>query len=248
MKRLLVVLIFLVSFNGLMYADVLTDKAMRKISRDTRTYISGESRAATEQDAYDQAMESLSSQISKYMKEKYGETPDAVYLTELSSLYQRLDNRIAENRYRVMIYVKKSDIKPMGSISNAVVLTKNENDTYEAISPTDVKQIVVKDTVTVVDVVEVPLDPTISLLIQHTSKSTFIQALTNLSNENKIGNAAKFPLSDFEDFYVAIIDSFDNVVLYAHVVNGKWLNVANGIEITPNEYKQYSAYWFTLPK
>lgn len=246
MKRLILLLTIIAFFSVSIHADVLIDKAMSKISHDTRIYISGEYRAATEQEAYDGALELLSSRISQYMEEKYGGFPDAVYLTEMSSMYQRLETRISENRYRVMLYVKKSDLKPLGNSTNAVVLAKNDDDTYHVI-PTNVPQtIIVRDTVTVVDAVEVPIAPPVSVLMQHRTRKSLTSALTKMVEDKHIESAAKFPLSRLSDFYVAIIDSSDQVLLIAHVVDGIWVNLANGTEFDPIDYKDCSAYWFTL--
>lgn len=246
MKRFLFAFIALwsVSFT---FADALTDKTMSKIRQDIKTYIWAEDRATTEQEAYDNAMRDLSAQIADYMKAQYGETPDAVYLSDLSSIYQRLSSHRDGSRYHVMLYVKKSDLKPMRNADNAVVLAKNEQNTYEPIPTAKPEPIVVTDTVTVVNVVEKPLNPTVSRIMSCDTKDALSATLTQLRKENKLSGAAVYPLSN--DYYLAIVSPSDHVIAYIHVVDGEWTDLSSGKKVSPYAYKiGFTAYWFTLPK
>ena len=246
MKRLLFAFILLWSM-GFAFADVLTDKTMSKISRDTKTYISADCRATTEQEAYDNAMKELSAQIADYMKSQYGESPDAVYLSDVSSIYQRLSSYLDGSRYRVLLYVKKSDLKPMGNNDNAVVLAKNEQDSYEPIPPVKSEPIVVTDTVTVVNVVEVPLNPTVSRIMSCDTDDSLAKVLTQLCKEGEISQAAAYPLAN--DYYLAIVSPSNNIIAYIHIVDGKWTDLTTGKKVSPYAYSiGFTAYWFTLPK
>lgn len=179
MERKQLFLIFLIlAVNCGIHADIITERAMSKIARDRRAYISAECRAATEQEAYDKAFADLSRQIASFLKESEGGSPDAVYLPEVSSMYQRLDSRISDNRYRVFLYVKKADLKPLGNSASAMVLAKTESETYEPVSTSRPDSVVIRDTITQVEVVEVPMAPVISSLTAVKDKDSFIASLT----------------------------------------------------------------------
>ena len=244
MKRFLLVFSTLLTLF-LAFADALTDKTMSKISRDTKTYISAECRAQTEQEAYEKALENLSMQISDYMKEHYGALSDAVYLSEVSSLYQRLSSHSEGSRYRVMLYVKKDNLKPMGNKDSALVLAKNDNDNYEAIPMVTHEPIIIRDTVTVVNVVEKPLHPIVSMIMACDTKDAFSTMLTQLRKENKISGAAVYPLSN--DYYIAIVSATNKIETFIHVMDNEWTDIATGKIISPSKYNiGFSAYWFTL--
>ena len=230
-----------------LHADVNTDRAMSKISRDSRTYISADCRAATEQEAYDNAFADLTRQITSYMNETHGGSNDAVYLPEVSSIYQRLDSRISENRYRVFLYVKKADLKPLGGNVNAMVLSRKGDDDYKVVPTSKSEPVIVRDTVTVVEVVEKPMHPVISALSGQTDKNTFLSSLTQLRKDNKISAAAAFPMASLDDFYIGIIkdNSVTNII---HIVDGHWIDAMSGTEVNPTDFTSSSAYWFTLTK
>ena len=247
MIRIKLILILLFSSLLYGYADVNTDKAMNKISRDTKTYISADVRAASEDAAYEEAMHLLSDKIAEYFKSEYkGETmPDAIYLSQLSSIYERLTSQISGNRYRVMLYVKKADLMPMGGSANAVVLSKNDNNNYEVMPSTAPELNVRKDTV--ITVVEKPLDPTLSVIVHQKTQGEMKSLLENFRRTHKISGGAAFPIGKVNDFYVAIIDAKENVVAVLHCQEGKYTNVETGKGVDPKQYAQCSAYWFTLP-
>lgn len=247
MKKYLLSILFILFAATVVNADILTDKAMSKISRDSKTYLYGDYRGATEQEAYDGALSQLSTKIDDYLKSMYGESPTAVYLPELSSLYHRFDNQIAENRYRVMLYVKKSDIKPMKNADGAIVIAKNDQNVYETIPTSKSEPIVVTDTVEIVTVIEKPINPTVSNLMQHRSKDDITSALTEMVKSHKIREAAKFPIASINDYYLAIINSKNEIVMFVHVLNGDWIDLATGDIIDPNNFSDCSSYWFTLP-
>lgn len=246
MRRFINVMALLLTCTPMLLADVHTDKAMSKISRDTNNYISADHRASTEEEAYNASLQDLSAQIQNYMEERYGSAPDAVYLNGMSSIYQRLSNHISDNRYRVMLYVKKSDLKPMSGTDGSVVLALNQDAMYEPIPTSKPEPVVLTDTVMIERVIEVPLNPTVSQLLTHKTKDTIVEALTKMRKEKKISNTAAFPISSLNDFYVIIISAAGQVEAIAHVKEGEWTDTATGHAINPQNYPNCTAYWFTL--
>ena len=246
-NRIILSLLMLFAFVCNVYADAITDRAISKISRDTRTYISSDSRGATEQEAYDKALEELSHKISSFVNEEMGDSPDAVYLHDVESLYQRLDSHISDNRYRVFLYVKKSDLKPLGSSSNSMMMARTEDKTYEMVSAKAPETVIVRDTITLVQEVKVPINPVVSFLVGIKDSESFSSALIQLRKDNKVSAAAAFPIANIDDFYVAVIRN-GKVIIIMHVDNGRWIDVKNGEEVDPRDYPSCSAYWFTVSK
>ncbi len=244
--RILLLICLLMGMVSATYADINTERAMSKIGRDTKTYISADCRAATEQEAYDKALEDLTRQISSYITETQKDAPDAVYLREVASIYQRLDSRISDNRYRVMLYVKKSDLKPLGNASNSMVLTKTDDETYEVVDiPKQETPAVVRDTISHVDAVEIQMNPVIASLAIVGDRDNLLATLTDLRKEGKISAAAAFPISSIDDFYVAILIN-DKLVAIVNVRSGKWINAITKREVDPHDYSNGSAFWFTI--
>lgn len=248
--RFLLLTYLLLGFVGTAYADINTERAMSKIGRDTKTYISADCRASTEQEAYDKALEDLTQQISAYIKDTQKDAPDAVYLKEVASIYQRLDSRISENRYRVMLYVKKSDLKPLGNASNSMVLTKTEDQNYEVMDiqkPDSAQPTVVTDTLSHVRPVEISVDPMLLDIVKAGDLESLVASLTEMRKEGKISAAAAFPISSIDDFYVAILTG-NKLTGILRVKGGRWINAITGKETDPHDYPNASAYWFTITK
>ena len=230
-------------------ADINTDKAMAKISRDTKTYISVDVRAATEDAAYNEAMQKLSAQIADYFKtERPGETmPDAIYLSNISSIYERMTSKIADNRYRVMLYVKKSNLKPIGGNDNAMVLSKNDNNSYSPV-PTEAPKVepeVIVKTDTVVTIVKTPMNPTLSQIANLKTRKELTETLQNMGKSKLIANAAAFPVASANNFYVVVIAN-DSVVAILHFDNGTYKDITTSQPVDISRYSHCSGYWFTL--
>lgn len=230
------------------HADINTDKAMSKISRDTKNYISAEARATTEDEAYDAALKDLSTQIANYFEtEQNGEAPNAVYLQNLSSIYSRLSSQSSSNRYRVMLYVKKSELKPLEETNMAMVLSKSEKDTYEPIPTTAPEQIVKTDTVTTIKRVEVPMNPTLSAIAQAKSKKEVVAMLTSMRKSGQISGAAAFPISSVGKYYLVVLNRQETVIAMLQSKDGVWTNLLDGENVKLSDYSNCSAYWITLP-
>lgn len=245
--RFSIIICLLLTMIGGVRADVNTDRAMSKISRDDRNYISADYRAATEQDAYDKALQVLTEKITSYFKEVKTESPEAVFVPEVSSIYQRLDSRISDNRYRVFLYVKKSDLTSLDNASNALVMAKTEADSYEIIPTYSQLSVVVKDTVTIVEKIEIPMNPTVANIINNTDWNSLQDVLIKMRKEGKVSGAAAFPIAGLDEFYLAIV-SGTSVTDYIHVKDGRWIDVVTGHDVDPSNYSSFSAYWFTIPK
>lgn len=248
MKRLFSFILAMITTSAVLcYADINTDRTMAKIARDTKTYISADSRASTEQEAYDQALARLTELVAEYLKKTDNNLPDAIYLPQLSGIYDRITNQIDNNRYRVMLYVKKSDIKPVSNTSGAIVLSKTDDHAY-AVLPTNpiesTEPIVVTDTV--IKVIEKPLDPTLSIIASKRTKDDLTSAIQSLGKSGAIEGAAKFPINKIDDFYVAVIEKNSNITALLHCVNGNWELVPSGEKPNLEDYSDCTAYWFTL--
>ena len=247
MKIRFIIICILLSMFCISRADVNTDRTMSKISRDIHNYLSADYRASTEEEAYDKALELLTEKITSYIKEVKKESPDAVFVPEVASMYQRLDSRISENRYRVFLYVKKSDLKSLDNSSNAMLIAKTEDDSYEIIPTYSQPPVVVTDTVTIVEKVEVPMNPIVANIINNTDYNSLQEALIKMRKEGKVSGAAAFPISSLDDFYIAIVRG-TSVTDYIHVEDGRWKDVTTGKDVDPSNYSSSSAYWFTIPK
>lgn len=241
MNRLILCLIVNIAFCC--YADVNTDRAMAKIARDTKTYIVADARAATEDEAYNEAFEKLTSQITDFLKterkEDYGS--DAVYLSRISSIYDRLTSKISENRYRVMLYVKKSDILPIGNSDNSVVLERQPDGNYGFASDVAAE---VPSGEADVNFQTLP-EPVLNSLMSARGKQEIVETIQKLRKENKLSSAAAFPLSQASDFYVvAISPSGSSTIL--HFDGSHFLNIYTKQIEDMSAYSDCTGYWFTL--
>ncbi len=250
MKRLFFLLLcaFAVSLSA--RADVNTDKAMAKIGRDTKTYISADARASTEQEAYDKALESLSAQIADYYKTELKEPlPNAIYLSNLSSIYDRLTSQITANRYRVMIYVKKDHIKALGDPNSGVILSRDEADGYKVMPTAPSEPVVRTDTIETVRTVVKTLPPVLTTISQGRSRDEIVkELLPRLKKSNQISAAAIFPMADFGDFYLVVIAPNDSAKAILHFDGQGFTNALTGEAADVSQYSDWSAFWFTLPK
>lgn len=252
MRRIISIIMAIAVLSVFMsYADINTDRTMAKILRDTKTYISADARASTEQDAYDEALKKLTGLVTEYLKTiDNNDLPDAVYLPQLSQIYDRLNSQIENNRYRVMLYVKKSDIKPVSNSSGSIVLSKTDENEYSVLPTTPVESIdpvFVTDTVTVVEIIEKPLDPTLSIIASKRTKDDLISAIQTLGKSGNLAGAAKFPIERANDYYVAVIGADNNVSAILHYIDGSWKEISSGKDVNINDYTDCSGYWFTLP-
>ena len=249
MKRIISIIITIGILSVLVcFADINTDRTMAKIARDTKNYLSADARATTEEEAYNEALEKLTELVTEYLKSTdTNNLPDAVYLPQLSGIYDRLSNKIDKNRYRVMLYVKKSDIKPVSNSSGAIVLSKTEDNSYSMLPTTRVEPVVVTDTITIVEVIEKPLDPTLTIIASKRTKDEMTSSIQSLGKSGNISGAAKFPIDKANDFYVAVIGPNNYVTAILHYIDGSWKEIPSGKEININDYSDCSAYWFTLP-
>lgn len=251
MKRHLLLLFLSLLSASWCRADINTDKAISKISRDIKTYLSAVGRADTEQEAYDMAMNGLSSKIAEYYKAEFPSEPlpDAIYLSNLSSIYDKLTSRGNSNRYRVLLYIRKSDVKPLGD-SNGTVLSRNETDRYEVIPTTPAEPTIVTDTVTIETVTTVvkPLTPILSTVCSMKTRDDVLKQIPELKKADQIGSAAAFPIQAMNDLYIIIISPTDDVKTVLHYDGKEYSDILNGETVDISTYSDCSAFWFTLPQ
>lgn len=246
MKRIILISILALIGNLWCLADVNTDRTMSRILRDTKTYISAEARAATEDNAYDMALKSLTGQITDYLKEKDGVLPDAVYLKKVSSIYDKISNQISTNRYRVVLYVKKSDLRPMADIDNAIVLARDNEGNYESVQTSVPDKVIVTDTLVRVVTKPVAINPVISNVAQCESGKKLPELLKSLRDSNKITGASAFPIARLNDFFVAVINRNNEIIsVLRHTPDG-WINAQTLESVDPLKLNDCTAYWFTL--
>lgn len=251
MKRYILLLFLPILTSSLCMADINTEKAISKISRDTRTYLSGEGRAETEQKAYEMALDELLSKISDYYKTEFPSEPmpENVYLSNLSSIFERLTSQVNSNRYRVLVYVRKSEIKALGD-GKGTVLSRRDSDSYEVIPavPLPAEPIIITDTVTVETVRTVikPLHPALSTISNLKTRDEVLVKVPELKHADLIESGATFPVHSLDDFYIIIISPGNEVVTVLHCDGKDYTDVMTGEAVDMSRYRYCSAFWFTL--
>ena len=238
--RFLVLAVMFVSFVSAM-ADNDTSRMMSKIMRDTNNYISADVRGESEDSAYKEALELLTEKITSYIKEKGMGMPDAVYLSNISNHSERLISQSGSSRCRVVVYVNKKDLFPIGDSSNSAMLSKNDDDKY-ALMTTKTGASEKEET----GGGEV-LSPVLSRIAMAKTSKDVQSLLVNLKKENALTGAAAFPMGNATDFYVVVIDRTDTQVALLHCHGGAWTNAVTGNKVDISAYKYCSGYWLTLP-
>lgn len=233
MKRLTIIAFFVLLFAGMAHADLETDRQMSVIGKDD-TYISADARAATEQQAYDEAFDRIVARITDYLYENNGgELPAGFREETLQQKLRKLTSQLSGNRWRVMLYLKKNDLV---FSSPSVTGSKSEE---RVATPTQ------SSTPIVINLPDLPV--VVSELQQIKNGRELSEKLVSLRKENLIKGAAAFPIADIMNFYVAVIDSDDAVVALLNCHEGLWTEVSTGMPVDFSFYKNCTAYWFTLP-
>lgn len=253
MKRVLFSLFAFFVFSYPMLAQINLDKEISKISRDTKNYISAEVRAVSEEEAYQEALKQLTDQVTDYYKSLDEKSmPETVYLSNVSSRFDRLMTHSSDNRYRVLVYVKKSDLRPMGPDSNALILSKNDNNSYSVVTTDQPEPMVITVTDTIVEVVEreVPapriIPKQVSKIASVSSEKEINEMLINMRKANEITGAAAFPISSYGNFYVVVINNSNNLETILYFDGNVWTDSLTGTVSNPYIYRDCKAYWFTL--
>lgn len=253
MKRYILFIISLLLISVSVYGDILSDKKISQISRDTKNYISAEVRGPSEEEAYQEALRQLTDQVTEYYKTLDDKSmPETIYLTNVSSHFERLITHSSDNRYRVLVYVKKSDLKPLSSDSNALILSKNDNDSYRVVTPEPPEPKVITLTDTIVEVVEkeVPVPRVIpkqvSKIALLTSEQEVNDILVNMRKANEITGAAAFPIASYGNFYVVVINRSNNLETILYFDGNNLTDAITGSAANPNDYRDCKAYWFTI--
>lgn len=241
--RFLILMSFLMSM-GIALADTDTNRLMSKIIRDTNNYICADVRGASEDEAYEEALGILAEKITSYYKEKGMGMPDAVYLSNLSNHSERLISQSGSERCRVVVYVNKKDLFPIGDQSNSVMLSKDDKDQYTVMSTSS------KTDGTSAKAEASPkavLSPALSRIAMAKTSKDVQSLLVSMKKENALAGAAAFPVANVSDFYVVLIDRSDTQVALLHCLSGEWTNAVTGEKADMKAYKYCSGYWLTLP-
>ena len=253
MKKTLLILFALLMLAFPLSAQINVDKEISKIIRDTKNYISVEVRASSEDGAYQEALKQLTDQVTDYYKSLNEKSmPETVYLSNVSSRFERLMTHNSDNRYRVLVYVKKSDLKPMGPDSNALILSRNDNDSYRVVTKEQPDPVVITVTDTIVEVVEreVPaprmISKQVSKIASASTEKEINEILVNLRKANEITGAAAFPISNYGNFYVVVINSSNQLETILYFDGNTWTDSLTGTVANPYIYRDCKAYWFTL--
>lgn len=236
MKKFLVNILCVISVFGL-YAQTNNDKAIVQITRDN-SYLSADVRAATEEEARSEALSDLSAQVDNYLRtNNLGGSARSV-----ESSFRTMTSQISSNRYRVLAYVKKSDLGGSADESGYDSYPVEE-------SPYPEKMIEEKGGYGSGTVSSVNQDfpAAIRELSQIGRGDKVAPRLLELRNDGKIKSAAAFPVANFSDFYVILINPANEVETILHFDGSSWRDILNGNSpVNPGKYKNYTAFWFTI--
>lgn len=238
-KRLFTLLLsIMISVSAL--ADAETDREMARISRDRDTYISADARAATESEARDEAFRQLGSRVSDYLKV----SGSGMTLTEATNEFQTLTSQIASDRFRVMVYVNKSDLGGKSTQPSSHNDSKYAYNDDEEIRQAPEGYSEVEDNA---HVVEITSNSALQQILSQGTKSELTRCLESLSKSHEITAAAAFPVANASDFYLVILQD-NQVRRVVHCINGHYIDAETSAEIDINKYSRCTGYWFTLPK
>lgn len=233
MRTLISIFMFL-AFSAAAFADVETDKAIARISRDGENYLSEEVRAASEQEATAQALSGLRGKVSNFLISIGSD----MSLNDASRMFETIVSKVSDKRYRVLAYVSKEALGGAGYVEPQKV--PEPAPSYQSYDDDDR------------DYIEEPHpygNNSSSTLAEIRRQGTFNElrnCLETLRKSNAITGAAAFPVAHADDFYLVIVD--DNIVKkIIHVVRGRYLDSETNQEIDMTRYARCTGYWFTLP-
>ncbi len=238
MRKLFLIILSILSLSNAAMADNQTDRMMAKVVRDTNTYIAADVRGETEDKAYEQALALLSEKIAAYFKENGKGMPDAVLLSNISNHSERLISQSGSNRCRVLVYVKKKDLIPIGEEGSSAMLAKNENDSYSIVQPSAPQK---------QQQAPVVISPALSRIASAKTSKEVQTLLVELKKAKGISGAAAFPIASVNDFFVVVIDRSETPIAILHCSGGNWTNATTGEKVNLDSYKYCTAYWLTLP-
>ena len=240
MKLLRILLILLsVWIPPICMAEVNNDRQMAKIVRDGQTYISADVREASEEAAQSQATDQLLVSVKDYLRDNasLGITPESFTLSSLSKISHQLTSKISDSRYRVVMYVEKSQLNPSRKSESVSVLSQTGNTGRSK----EIKVEVYSDGQSSSE-----SSPVVRMISQLTTRQEVVQKLKDLHTKQVISGGASFPLASANDFYVVVMDG-DRVLTTLHYLNGTYIDGDNSKEVDINKFARYSGYWFTIP-
>lgn len=206
------------------YADIETDRAMAKIIRDSQTYLSADAREGSEEAAYEKAATELVDAINNYLNEIQKPEKKISGISGLPGLCNQLTSKISDSRYRVLLYVKKSDFADQPKPQPA------QKATTATPSPSNAA----------------PANPTLSKISKLQTKSEVVETIKALHKSQQLTGGASFPVGHANDFYVVVING-DKVAATLHFKDGQYIDIEDSKVIDINKYSNCTGYWFTLP-
>lgn len=225
MKKLCVLFVFVFSlFAG--FAQMNNDRAIANILRDSN-YLSADVRASSEDEARGEAFTDLYEQVVDYSRRNNLQVPATIQ--DVSGKFQTLTSQISSNRIRVLAYINKADLNGAGASPSAQTHDYNPD--------------VSVSTVAISDDLPTPLRE-----LANISDGTKVASrLQQLRTDGKIKGAAAFPIANFGDFYVILINPLNDVETILHFDGMEWTDVVNSNKkVNPENYKNYKAFWVTL--
>lgn len=229
MRKLFLIFFFSALLASRVMAEDNVDKTMAKISRDTETYVSADARTNSTTEAYNMAVKSLCEKLTALTGKKFNPNNPPTTMESLTS-------KISDDRYRVLVYVRKSDLG-LESLPGDRGSKSNE-ELYE-----DSRLVVEEDAITDTSIKEKSVLDEIAL---QGSKDEFIKCMERLRKTDTISGAAAFPIAHADDFYVAVIDG-NAVRNILHCINGQFYDLTSK-EVDIHKYAHCTGYWFTITK
>lgn len=227
MKKLSALLVLVFSAFG-MFAQSTVDKEMTLIARNP-AYISADVRASTEHDAREDALDKLADLVENYFHGFNTNMSVREYINIVKPYFETLSSQTNTNRYRVLAYVKKSDLNLGGSMGPHSGGDSSPSQSSMAQKPG----------------LDIPAP--VMELAKISNGDLVASRLQQLRKDNQISGAAAFPIGKFGDFYVLLINPLNEVETILYFDGYDWWDVVNGETlVNPSNYKNYKAFWFTL--
>lgn len=234
MKRIILIITLAIPFYCC--ADIETDRAIAKIIHDSYTYMSADARASTEKAAYDIAAQKMLDALKIYLKEQHINQE----ISEIPEICQQITSKISDSRYRVLLYIKKSDIttNKLKRDPGVIIEIENLSSGEYSIKESQENDYPSQENIALEN-------PTLSKIIRLQKREEVVETIKSLHKSRKLTGGATFPVGNANDFYIVVIDG-DNVVTTLHYKDGQYIDLEDSKNTDINEYSHCTGYWFTL--
>lgn len=248
MKHVISILCFL--FASVCHISAQSDaaNAMKQINaiKMNTDYISGESTAETEQSAKENARALLEVNIEEWIKANGKNASDAGgYIAKAGNSILELSTTRG-NRYRVFLYVKKSDIMTFSDASEIIAAPMQQDAHQTVVSHEPIKDIADKPELTSPkkDVYQPTAEERQILSI--TSFDDIKSFITNRNNIRDYGKFANIPSSG--ECYLFVYNRSGQIAAYLQKNDSGYRNVKTGGIDNIDNYKGCGAIWFRYNK